>query len=191
MFYTWIICFLDLKKMILLSVQIVMRSKKLYSIYFIPTQSNNYGGNWDNTCHNQFRSILHFTPQSVIVVIFDNNQHLLVINHLLLIFKFYIYSARNTRQLNFDNLKKIIKKVKELGKELTEPNKMKLLKTRFQQILGTPGMWSMSWKGLGFVNFFEKSQKSPGILQRICPMDYIRFSSIFSLFIYLFLELKY
>ena len=73
-------------------------------------------------------------------MIFDNNQHLLVINHLLLIFKFYIYSARNTRQLNFDNLKKIIKKVKELGKELTEPNKMKLLKTRFQQILGTPGM---------------------------------------------------
>ena len=52
----------------------------------------------------------------------------MLLNHLLLIFKLYIYSAKNTKQLKFDNLKKIIKKIKELEKELTESNKMKLLK---------------------------------------------------------------
>ena len=51
----------------------------------------------------------------------------MLINHLLLIFKFYIFSARNTKQLNFDNLKKAIKKIKELEKELTGSNKLRLL----------------------------------------------------------------
>ena len=42
-------------------------------------------------------------------------------NYLLLIFKIYfeifqIYCARNTKQLNFDNLKETSKKVKELEK---------------------------------------------------------------------------
>ena len=59
---------------------------------------------------SQFINISHSTPQSFIVIIFDNNQHSLLINHLLLIFKFYIYSARSTKQLNFNNLKKTIKK---------------------------------------------------------------------------------
>ena len=52
----------------------------------------------------------------------------MLINHLLLIFKFYIYSARNTKQLNFNNLKVTIQKIKELEKELTGSNKLKLLK---------------------------------------------------------------
>ena len=47
---------------------------------------------------------------------------------ILLIFKFYIYSARNTKQLNFDNLMITIKKIKEIEKELTISNKRKLLK---------------------------------------------------------------
>ena len=51
----------------------------------------------------------------------------MLINHLLLIFKFYIFSARNTKQLNFDNLKKTIKKIKKLEKQLTGSNKLKLL----------------------------------------------------------------
>ena len=52
----------------------------------------------------------------------------MLINHLLLIFKYYIYSARNTKQLNFNNLKITIKKIKELEKELTGSNNLKLLK---------------------------------------------------------------
>ena len=77
---------------------------------------------------SQFINIPQSTPQSSIVGIFVNNQHSVLINHLLLIFKFYIYSAKNTKQLNFDNLKKTIKKIKELEKEVTGSNKMKLLK---------------------------------------------------------------
>ena len=76
----------------------------------------------------QFINIPHSTPQSSILGIFDNIQHSGLINHLLLIFKCYIYSGRNTKQLNFDNLKITIKKIKELEKELTSFNKLKLLK---------------------------------------------------------------
>ena len=47
---------------------------------------------------------------------------------ILLIFKFYIYSARNTKQLNFDNLMITIKKIKETERELANSNKLKLLK---------------------------------------------------------------
>ena len=79
---------------------------------------------------SQFINIPHSTSQSSTVGIFDNNQHLMLINELLLTLKFYIYSARNTKQLNFDNLKKIIKKSKELEKELTNSIKLKLLKKR-------------------------------------------------------------
>ena len=49
-------------------------------------------------------------------------------NHLLLIFKFYVYNARNTKQLNFDNLKKNNLEIKGLERELTGSNKLKLLK---------------------------------------------------------------
>ena len=77
---------------------------------------------------SQFINIPLSTPQSSILGIFDNNQHSELINHLLLIFKFYIYSARNTKQLNFDNLKITIKKIKEIEKELNRSNKLKLLK---------------------------------------------------------------
>ena len=77
---------------------------------------------------SQFINIPHSSPQSSIVGIFENNQHSMLINHLLLIFKFYIYSARNTKQLNFDNLKNIVKKTKELEKQVTSSNKLKLLK---------------------------------------------------------------
>ena len=77
---------------------------------------------------SQFINIPLSTPQSSILEIFDNNQHSELINHLLLIFKFYIYSTRNTRQLNFNNLMITIKKIKEIEKELTSLNKLKLLK---------------------------------------------------------------
>ena len=79
-------------------------------------------------CFSQFINIPHSIPHSSILGIFDNNQHSELTNHLLLIFKFYIYSARNTKQLNFDNLNITIKKIKEIEKELTSSNKLKLLK---------------------------------------------------------------
>ena len=77
---------------------------------------------------SQLINIPHSTQQSSILGIFDNNQHSELINHLLLISRFYTYSARNAKQLSLDNLKITIKKIKEIEKELTSSNKLKLLK---------------------------------------------------------------
>ena len=54
---------------------------------------------------SQLIKIQHCAPQNSIAEIFDNNQPSALINHLLLISKFYIYSARNTEHLNFNNFK--------------------------------------------------------------------------------------
>ena len=99
-----------------------MKKKKLHSFYScLKTKQI-----WNKLRQylSQFINIPHSTPQSSIVGIFDNNQHSMLIIHLLLIFKFCIDSARNTKQLNFVNLKKAIKKIKELEKELTGCNKL-------------------------------------------------------------------
>ena len=77
---------------------------------------------------SRFINIPHSTPHSSILGIFDNNQHSELINHLLLIFKFYIYSTRNTKSLYFDNLNITIKKIKDIENELTSSKKLKLLK---------------------------------------------------------------
>ena len=66
--------------------------------------------------------------RNIIQGIFDKNQHSELINHLLITFKFNVCSARNNKQLNFDNLRITIKKIKEIEKELTSPNKLMLLK---------------------------------------------------------------
>ena len=65
---------------------------------------------------SQSTNIPHSTPQSFILGIFDNYRHFELINHLLIILKFYIYSARNIKQLNFDKLKITIKRIKETEK---------------------------------------------------------------------------
>ena len=107
---------------------------------------------------SQFINIPGSTPQSSIVLILDNNQHSVLINHLLLIFKFYIFSARNTKQLNFDNLKKAIKKIKELEKELTGSNKLRLL-NKWHPINDITDWYSIqSKKGdrLGVINFISR-----------------------------------
>ena len=76
---------------------------------------------------SQFINIAQSAPHSSIVGIFQNNQHSVLMNHVLLIYKFYIYSARNTKQLKFDNLKKTIKKIKVLENKLTGSNKLNFL----------------------------------------------------------------
>ena len=48
----------------------------------------------------------------------------MLINHLLLNQKFYIYITRNIKQLNFGSLRKTFNKIKELAKELAGSNKM-------------------------------------------------------------------
>ena len=63
---------------------------------------------------SQFINIPDITPQSAILGFFDhNNDDSLIINHLLLIFKWYIYKTRNKKKLDLNHLLKCISKVKE------------------------------------------------------------------------------
>ena len=64
-----------------------------------------------------------YTPQSAIFGFWDfyKNEHL-VLNHLLLIFKMYIYNARTTGYLNISHLLIYIKSIKDTEKKLCESN---------------------------------------------------------------------
>ena len=73
---------------------------------------------------NQLKSILSnninfpiSTPQSAIVGFWDldTNEHL-ILNHLLLIFKMYIYNARTTGYLNISHLLIHVKDIKDIEK---------------------------------------------------------------------------
>ena len=130
MFYTSIICSLGLRKLIPVYVHIVIKKEKEETpldLFYSCLKTKQL---WNKLRqYSQFINIPHSIPQSSILGLFDNNQHLeLIINYLLLIFIFFIYSARNTNQLNADNLKITIKKIKEIEKELNSSNKLKLLK---------------------------------------------------------------
>ena len=79
---------------------------------------------------NQLKSILPnnpifliCTPQSAIFGFWDldTNEHL-ILNHLLLIFKMYIYNERTTGYLNVSNLLTYIKGIKDTKKKLCENN---------------------------------------------------------------------
>ena len=63
------------------------------------------------------------TPQNVIFGFWDldTNEHF-ILNHLLLIFKMYIYSARTTGYLNISHLLIYIKGIKNTEKKLCENN---------------------------------------------------------------------
>ena len=95
----------------------------------------------------------------------------MLINHLLLIFKFYIKNAKNTKQLNFHNLKITIQKIKELEKELTSSNKLKILN---------------KWRPIDHIidwYFFQSQEGGVGGGRRLIS------SSLVYLFIYFFLFL--
>ena len=127
MFYTWIICSLGLRELIPLCSNCNEEEETPIHLFHSCLKTKRL---WNKLRQyfSQFINIPHSAPKSSILEVFDNNQHSELINHLLLVFKFYIYSARNTKQLNFDNLKITIKKIKETEKELASSNKLKLLK---------------------------------------------------------------
>ena len=79
---------------------------------------------------NQLKSILSnnlnfpiSTPQSAIFGFWDldTNEHL-ILNHLLLILKMYIYNARSTDYLNISHLLVYVKGMKDTEKKLCESN---------------------------------------------------------------------
>ena len=65
-------------------------------------------------------------PQSAILGHINlSDDYLLLINNLILIYKFYIYSSRNRGYLNIEHLKAIIEKTKRIQEEISkhEPKK--------------------------------------------------------------------
>ena len=57
--------------------------------------------------------------------IFENNKCLS--NHILLIFKLYVYKSREKKLLNINNLRAEIRKIKRIEKEITLPNSKKTI----------------------------------------------------------------
>ena len=65
---------------------------------------------------NETLSFPFLTPQSDI----DLSDDYLLINHIILIYKFYIYNSRNRGYLNIEQLKAIIDKTKRIEEEISK-----------------------------------------------------------------------
>ena len=79
------------------------------------------------TCHlNRHLNLPYLTPQSTI---FDflaiSNKDCLIVNHLLLLFKYYIYNARDQTHLAFEASMKNIKNVYDIEKNLADQDPYK------------------------------------------------------------------
>ena len=55
----------------------------------------------------------------------DLSDDYLLINHLILIYKFYIYNSRNRGYLNIEHLKAIIDKTKRIEEEISKHERKK------------------------------------------------------------------
>ena len=69
---------------------------------------------------NKTLSIPSLTPQSAILSHIDLLDDYLLINHLILICKFYIYNSKNRGYLNIEHLKTIIDKTKRIEEEISK-----------------------------------------------------------------------
>ena len=68
------------------------------------------------------------TPQSAIFGFIDITENKILLNHLLLIFKFYLYNARKTGNINIENLKASICNIKNFEREISKDNPKKTMK---------------------------------------------------------------
>ena len=65
-----------------------------------------------------------FWPQSAILGFLDDAlEHKLLLNHILLIFKNYLYKARENKNLNFNILKNYLTKIRDLEANLKDKHK--------------------------------------------------------------------
>ena len=69
---------------------------------------------------NETLSFPSLTPQSAILGHIDLSDDYLLINHIILIYKFYIYNSRNRGYLNIEHLKAIIDKTKRIEEETSK-----------------------------------------------------------------------
>ena len=81
---------------------------------------------------NRHLSFPHLTPQSAIFGFLNiSDKDNLIVNHLLLLFKYYIYNARDQKHLVFEALMKNIKNIYDIEKNLADQDpheKTKFLK---------------------------------------------------------------
>ena len=79
---------------------------------------------------NRYLDLPHLTPQSAIFDFLDiPNKDYLIVNNLLLLFKYYIYNARDQNHLLFKVLMKNIKNIYDIKKNLADQDSHK--KTKF------------------------------------------------------------
>ena len=74
------------------------------------------------TPHTAIFRFLYYTKNDSI---FENNKCLS--NHILLIFKLYVYKSREKKLLNINNLIAEIQKIKRIEKEIALPNSKKTI----------------------------------------------------------------
>ena len=78
-------------------------------------------------------NLSHITPQSTIFGFLDiSNKDYLIVNHSLLLFKYYIYNAKDRKNLALEALMKNIKNIYDMDKNLGDQDthkKTKSLKT--------------------------------------------------------------
>ena len=69
---------------------------------------------------NETLSFPSLTPQSAILGHINLSDDYLLINHIILIYKFYIYNSRNRGYLNIEHLKTIIDTTKRIEEEISK-----------------------------------------------------------------------
>ena len=78
---------------------------------------------------NRHLNLPHLTPQSAIFSFLDiSNKDYLIVNHLLLLFKYYIYNARDQKHLVCEALMKNIKNIYDIEKNLGDQDSHKKIK---------------------------------------------------------------
>ena len=78
---------------------------------------------------NRHPNLPYLTPQSAIFGFLDiSNKDYLTVNHLLLLFKYYIYNARDRKHLVFEALMKNIKNIYYIDKHLADQDPHKITK---------------------------------------------------------------
>ena len=79
---------------------------------------------------NTYLNLPHLPSQKAIFGFFDiSNKDYFVVNHLLLLFQYYIYNARDRKHLVFETLVKNIKNIYNIEKNLADQDPHK--KTKF------------------------------------------------------------
>ena len=79
---------------------------------------------------NRQLSLSYLTSQSAIFGFLDiSNKDYFIVNHLLLLLKYYIYNARDRKHLAFEALMKNIKNIYDIEKNLADQDPHK--KTKF------------------------------------------------------------